>query len=81
MERMRRLRAGISDHDSASRFTGLGVDVFLGEGRFIAGDAVEVGGRRLRFRRAVIATGARPSAPPIPGLDEVDYLTNETSSP
>ncbi len=77
MERMRRLRAEISRHDSARRFTDLGVDVFIGEGRFIAGDAVEVAGRRLRFRRAVIASGARPVAPPIPGLDGVDYLTNE----
>ncbi len=77
MERMRRLRAGISDHDSARRFTDLGVDVFIGNGRFIAGDAVEVAGARLRFRRAVVASGARPVAPPIPGLDEVGYLTNE----
>ncbi len=77
MERMRRLRAAISRHDSASRFTGLGVDVFIGEGRFVAGDAVEVAGRRLRFRRAVVASGARPFVPPIAGLDGVDFLTNE----
>ena len=77
MERMRRLRASISHHDSASRFAGLGVDVFLGEGRFVAGDAVEVAGQRLRFRRAVIASGARPLVPPIPGLDTVEFLTNE----
>ncbi len=78
MERMRRLRADLSHHDSAERFRGLGVDVFLGEGRFVAGDAVEVGGRRLHFRRAIIATGARAGAPPIPGLAEAGYLTNET---
>jgi len=78
VERMRRLRAGISHNDSAARFRDLGVDVFLGEGRFIASDALDVDGRRLRFRRAVIATGARAAAPPIPGLDQVDYLTNET---
>ena len=78
MERMRRLRAAISRHDSAGRFTGLGVDVFIGEGRFVASDAVEVAGQRLRFRRAVVASGARPFAPPIPGLDGVDYLTNES---
>lgn len=78
MERMRRLRAGISKVDSAARFRDLGVDVFLGQGRFVAADAVEVGGRRLRFKKAVIATGARAAAPPIPGLDQVDYLTNET---
>jgi len=78
MERMRRLRADISPHDSASRLTSLGVDVFLGEGRFTHGDKVEVGGRVLRFSKAVIATGARAAAPPIPGLEGVPYLTNET---
>ena len=78
MERMRRLRAQISRTDSARRFRDLGVDVFLGEGRFSGPDAVEVGGKILRFKRAVIATGARAAAPPIPGLAEVGYLTNET---
>lgn len=78
MERMRRLRAGISPIDGAKRFSELGIDVFLGEGRFVASDAVEVDGKRLKFRRAVIATGARAAAPPIPGLDGVSYLTNET---
>jgi len=77
MERMRRLRADISHHDSARRFTDLGVDVFLGNARFVASDAIEVGGQRLRFRRAVIATGARAAAPPIPGLAEAGYRTNE----
>ncbi len=77
MERMRRLRAGISRHDSAQRFHDLGIDIFIGEGRFVASDAVEVDGKRLRFRRAIIATGARPFAPPIPGCDEGCYLTNE----
>ena len=77
MERMRRLRADISRHDSASRFKGLGIDVFIGEGRFVASDAVEVAGQRLRFRRAIVASGARPFAPPIPGLDGVAFLTNE----
>ena len=78
MERMRRLRAGISPHDGAERFRALGIDVFLGDGRFVAPDAVEVDGRRLRFRRAVIATGARAAVPPVPGLAEAGYRTNET---
>jgi pyruvate/2-oxoglutarate dehydrogenase complex dihydrolipoamide dehydrogenase (E3) component len=78
MERMRRLRAEISENDSAERFQGLGVDVFLGDGRFTGPDAVEVGGRTLRFRRAVIATGGRAAVPPVPGLAESGYLTNET---
>jgi pyruvate/2-oxoglutarate dehydrogenase complex dihydrolipoamide dehydrogenase (E3) component len=78
MERMRRLRASMSPTDSARRFRSLGVDVFLGSGRFTGPDTVEVAGKTLRFRRAVIATGARASALPIPGLQEAGYLTNET---
>lgn len=78
MERVRRLRADISPHDSAARFRELGVDVFLGEGQFIAPDAVEVAGHTLRFKHAVVATGARPAPAPIPGLDDTGYLTNET---
>ena len=78
MTRMRQARAGISRHDSVSRFTDLGIDVFLGPGRFVAADAIEVEGARLGFRRAIIATGARPVAPPIPGCEEGCYLTNET---
>jgi pyruvate/2-oxoglutarate dehydrogenase complex dihydrolipoamide dehydrogenase (E3) component len=78
MERMRRLRADISPHDSARRFTELGVDVFLGAGRFTGPDTIEVAGQSLRFAKAVIATGARAAAPPIPGLKDVPYLTNET---
>ncbi len=78
MERMRRLRADISPHDSVERFQGLGIDVFLGEGRFTGPSRVEVDGATLEFRRAVIATGARAAAPPIPGLEGTDYLTNES---
>jgi pyruvate/2-oxoglutarate dehydrogenase complex dihydrolipoamide dehydrogenase (E3) component len=79
MERMRRVRARISRNDSVERFRGLGVDVFFGEGRFRDAAAVEVDGRTLRFSRAVIATGARAIAPPIDGLSEAGYLTNETA--
>jgi pyruvate/2-oxoglutarate dehydrogenase complex dihydrolipoamide dehydrogenase (E3) component len=78
MQRMRRLRAGISAVDSAEAARRAGVDVFLGDGRFVAPDAIEVGGRRLRFRRAVIATGARAAEPSIPGLAETGFRTNET---
>lgn len=79
MERMRRLRAGISHHDSAQRFQHeLGVDVFLGDGRFTGPDTVEVDGKTLRFKKAVIATGARAAHPPIAGLAEAGFLTNET---
>ncbi len=78
MERMRRLRAEISRNDSAARYKGLGVDVFIGEGRFTGGDAVEVAGKTLRYSKAVIATGARAAEPSIPGLKEAGFLTNET---
>ncbi len=78
MERMRRLRARISPNDSAARFRNLGVDVFFGQARFVDSETVEVDGTRLKFKRAVIATGARAAAPPIAGLDSVPYLTNET---
>lgn len=79
MERLRRLRAAISLHDSARRFRDeLGVDVFLGEGRFTAPDAIEVEGRTLSFVKAAICTGARAAEPPIPGIAAAGYLTNET---
>lgn len=78
MTRMRRLRANLSGVDSAPRFRELGVDVFIGSGRFVGPDAVEVDGRILKFRRAVIATGARAMAPPFPGLDQAGYHTNES---
>jgi pyruvate/2-oxoglutarate dehydrogenase complex dihydrolipoamide dehydrogenase (E3) component len=78
MDRMRRLRAHISPHDSADRFRGLGVDVYFGQARFVDSHSVDVGGTNLKFKRAVIATGARAAAPPVAGLDRVDYLTNES---
>jgi pyruvate/2-oxoglutarate dehydrogenase complex dihydrolipoamide dehydrogenase (E3) component len=78
MQRMRRLRAGLSRVDSAARYRQLGVDVFLGQGAFIRRDAAAVDGRVLRFRRAVIAAGSRPALPRVPGLEQIGYLTNET---
>lgn len=78
MARMRRLRARISHVDSAHRYAGLGVEVFIGEGRFSGPGAVEVGGKTLSFVKAAVCTGARAAAPPIPGLEQAGYLTNET---
>ena len=79
MQRMRRLRARISANDAARRFRDeKGVDVFLGDARFSGPDTVEVGGQTLRFKKAVIASGARAVEPAIPGLAEVGFLTNET---
>jgi dihydrolipoamide dehydrogenase len=79
MERVRRIRAEISHHDSAKRYRDeLGVEVFIGEARFSGPDTVEVGGQQLRFKKAVIATGARAAHPPEEGLQETGFLTNET---
>ena len=78
MQRMRRLRAAISLHDSADRFKGLGIDVFFGQARFASSNSIVVDDQTLRFKKAVIATGARALAPPIPGLADVSFLTNET---
>ncbi len=78
MERMRKLRSGISHHDSAKRFQELGVDVFIGNGRFESDRTVVVGDQKLVYKNAVICTGARAAAIPIPGLSDVEYLTNET---
>jgi Pyridine nucleotide-disulphide oxidoreductase len=76
MARMRRLRAAISRNDSAQRYQGLGVDVFFGAGRFTGSNTVEVADRILRFKRAVIATGARAAAPVIPGLASCGVVSN-----
>ncbi len=78
MERMRRIRSEMSVHDSAARFRDLGVDVFLGAGRFTGRDTIEVDGKTLRFKKAAIATGARASTPEISGIIETGYHTNET---
>jgi pyruvate/2-oxoglutarate dehydrogenase complex dihydrolipoamide dehydrogenase (E3) component len=78
MGRMRARRAEISPHDSAKRLQHAGVDVFFGNGRFTSDRTIEVDGRILLFNRAVIATGSRPTAPPVPGLDQLPSLTNET---
>ena len=78
MERVRRLRAAISHHDAAARFKDLGVDVFLGHARFTGPNTLTVGGKTLRFKKAVIATGARAVNPAIKGLSEAGFLTNET---
>ncbi|HJN67145.1 MAG TPA: FAD-dependent oxidoreductase, partial [Pirellulales bacterium] len=78
MERMRALQAELAAPDSARRFQQLGVDVFFGNGSFTSHNSVDVGGVQLRFKKGVIATGTRPAVPPVPGLESVHYLTNET---
>ncbi|MCY7390012.1 MAG: mercuric reductase [Leptolyngbyaceae cyanobacterium CAN_BIN12] len=78
MRRMRQIRAEISPNDSADRMQKLGVDVFLGQGHFHSSDTIQVDDAILRFKKAVLATGARASHPTIPGLAEAGFLTNET---
>src|SRR6059036_3305431 len=76
MARMRKLRARISHTDSAHRYKSLGVDVYIGEGRFTGPDTIQVGEKTLTFKKAAICTGARAAVPRIPGAVEVGYLTN-----
>ncbi len=78
MERMRGIRARISHHDSVQRLSESGVDVFLGHGQFADSDTVSVAGSTLRFKKAVIATGARAVTPRIEGIERTGFLTNET---
>jgi len=78
MQRLRRVRADLAVVDSVARFQKLGVDVFQGAARFVGRDRVQVGDQALHFRRAIIATGARAAVPPIPGLGDTPYRTNET---
>lgn len=78
MARVREVIRKIEPHDSRERYEGMGVDVFEGHATLISPWEVEVDGKRISGRGIVLATGAEPFVPPIPGLDEVDYLTSET---
>ena len=70
--------AAIAPNDSTERFTGLGVHVIAGAARFTDARTVAVGDIEIKARRFVIATGSTAAVPPIPGLDDTPYLTNET---
>ena len=76
MERMRRLRAKIAPADAVSAEVAIGVDVFQGRGKFTSPTTLEVNGKTITFKKAVVATGGSPRVPPIPGLSEVPFLTN-----
>ncbi|MDE2054786.1 MAG: mercuric reductase [Xanthomonadaceae bacterium] len=78
MMRVRSIRAHIGRGISAARLAATGVDLFFGDARFVGKDVVSVDGTNLRFDKAVIASGARPKLPSIPGLADAGYLTNET---
>ena len=78
MERVQAVVKTIEPHDSVERFTSLGVDCVQGDARILSPWEVEVNGRRLSARNIVIASGARPRVPDIPGLAALDYLTSDT---
>ena len=77
MQRVRRVVEQVEPHDSVERYTGLGVEVRIGEARIVDPWTVEVEGERMTARNIVVATGARPFVPPIPGLEDMDYLTSD----
>ncbi|MDJ1157698.1 FAD-dependent oxidoreductase [Chelatococcus sp. SYSU_G07232] len=77
-DHVRSVIAAIAPNDSEARFTALGVRVIKGEARFLDKETIVVGEVTVKARRFVVATGSRPAVPPIPGLDGVPYLTNET---
>jgi pyruvate/2-oxoglutarate dehydrogenase complex dihydrolipoamide dehydrogenase (E3) component len=76
MERMRTARARVAEHDDPERFRRMGVDVVFGGAELTGADRLAVDGRTLQAKRIVIATGAVPAVPPIPGLGEAGYLTH-----
>ena len=78
MERIRGVIRRIEPHDSPERFTSLGVECVAGRAFIESPHVVRVGERRITTRSIILATGARPLAPPIPGLEEVDYLTSDS---
>ena len=77
MQRVHAVVREIEPHDSVERYTEMGVDCVRGEARIVDPWTVEVEGRRLTARDIVVATGAAPFVPPLPGLDAVPYLTSE----
>jgi len=78
MQRLENVRADISKNDSAERLQNEGVDVFFGEAHFTSEDSIEVEDLSLKFKRAIIATGAKARIPSLDGLEESGFLTNET---
>ncbi len=77
MVRVKSVIAAIEPHDSIERYTGLGVTVIQGEATVHSPTEVEVNGQVITTRNIILATGARPFVPPIPGLDQVDHLTSD----
>ena len=77
-EHVRGVIASIAPHDSQERFEGFGVRVIRAAARFVDARTVEAGGETIKAKHFVIATGSSPFRPPIPGLEDVPYFTNET---
>lgn len=78
MERVARVIKEVEPHDSIERYEGLGVECIEGEARLVSPWEVEVNGQRLASRHIVLATGARPLVPTLPGLEQVPWLTSDT---
>ncbi len=78
MERVQNVIQKVEPHDSIERYTKLGVDCYTGSAKILSPHEVQVNGRTLTTKNIIIATGARPAVPPIPGLDQVNYLTTDT---
>jgi pyruvate/2-oxoglutarate dehydrogenase complex dihydrolipoamide dehydrogenase (E3) component len=78
MERVQRVITAVAPHDSVERYTQLGVDCIEGAAKVVAPHRVEINGKTLTARSIIVATGAGPLVPPIPGLDQIDYLTSDT---
>lgn len=78
MQRVQNVVGKVEPHDSVERYTGLGVECIQGDAKIVSPWEVEVNGKRLSARSIVLATGARPLVPKIPGLETVDYLTSDT---
>jgi pyruvate/2-oxoglutarate dehydrogenase complex dihydrolipoamide dehydrogenase (E3) component/uncharacterized membrane protein YdjX (TVP38/TMEM64 family) len=78
MDRVQRVVAAVEPHDSVERYTGLGVDCIQGDARLVSPWEVEVAGRRISARSIIVATGARPLVPRLPGLDGVRFLTSDS---
>ena len=77
-DHIRHVISTIEPHDSVERFEGLGVKVILGTGKFVDSSTVQVADYQIKARRFVISTGSSPAVPPINGLQDVPYFTNET---
>ncbi|HZF23511.1 MAG TPA: FAD-dependent oxidoreductase, partial [Burkholderiales bacterium] len=78
MERVQRVIKAIEPHDSVERYTSLGVECIKGEAKIISPWEVQVNGKTLTTRSIVIAAGARPFVPPIPGVENVGHFTSDT---